>query len=274
MAEPLRLYSVTSLERIAMGTGDALVNWIVRTTAKGAVDNMPILRAMLDSGDRDGAIKYLMDKRWAKGAAAMARGTDLHKAAEARALGQKPDIAPENAPLLEQYDAFLREFQPEFVMAEAPVYNKQAGYAGTLDAIARIDGKLVVCDIKTTLHGKNSERMRPPYPEAALQLAAYRHATEVGVLAERRYASGKRYYIYDQNAHHEPMPETDGAVCVVISPDDYMVIPVRTDESVYGFFRHVIEVARWQVSASKEAFGPPITPIYDVFGAPIGEAVA
>ncbi len=274
MTEPLRLWSVTTLLRLGLGTSDPLVSWAVRTTAEAAIDKRSILDAMLKEDDRAGAIKYLTDARWNATGKAMARGTDLHKAAEARALGQKPDIAPENAPLLEQYDNFLAAFQPEFVMAEAPVYNPQAGYAGTLDAIVRIDGKLVVCDIKTTAHGKDSEKMRPPYPEAPLQLAAYRHATELGLLAERRYVSGKRYYVYETQAHHETMPETDGAVCIVISPDDYMVVPVRTDESVYGFFRHVVEAARWQVSASKEAFGPPITPIYDVFGAPLGEAVA
>lgn len=273
MTEPLRLWSVTTLLRIGMGTSDPLVNWAVRTTAEAAVDRCNIVQAMLKDGDRDGAVKWLCDQRWATSRKALARGSDLHKAAEARALGQKPDIDPDNKPLLDQYDQFLEGFRPEFVMAEAPVYNVEAGYAGTLDAIARIDGKTVVCDIKTTAHGKDSEKMRPPYPEAALQLAAYRHATEVGVLSERRYASGKRYYLYDPEAQHEPMPEVDGAVCIVISPDDHLVVPVRTDEVVYRYFRHVVEAARWQVSVSREVFGPPIEPPYDIFGAPLKAAV-
>lgn len=258
MTEPLRLYSVTSLIKLGLGTSDALVNWAVRTTAQAAVDRRNVLDALLKDGDRDGAVKWLCDQRWAKSGAAMARGTDLHKAAEARALGEPVEVDVHNLPLLEQYDRFLHDFEPEFLMAEAPIYNPGAGYAGTLDAIMRIDGQTVVCDIKTTDKESTSDRMRPPYPETALQLAAYRHATEVGVLSEQRYAGGRRYYLYDGSVPHESMPETAGAICLVVSPDDYRVVPVDTSERVFRFFRHVVECARWSVAESKSVFRPPL----------------
>lgn len=259
MTEPQRLWSVTTLVKLGLGTSDALVNWAVRTTAEAAVDRRNVLDAMLKDGDRDGAVKWLTDQRWQKSGAAMARGTDLHKAAEARALGEPVEVDVQNLPLLEQYDRFLQDFQPEFLLAEAPVYNPAAGYAGTLDAIMQIDGQTVVCDMKTTDKCKDSDRMRPPYPETALQLAAYRHATEVGVLSEQRYAGGKRYYLYDPSASHEAMPETEGAICLVVSPDDYRVVPVDTSDAVFRFFRHVVECARWQVAESKNVFRPPLT---------------
>jgi hypothetical protein len=261
MSEPLKLWSVTTLLKLGLGTSDALVNWAVRTTAEAAVDRRTVLDAMLKDGDRDGAVKWLADQRWAKSGAALARGTDIHRAAEARALGEPVEVEVQNLPLLEQYDRFLSEFQPEFLMAEAPCYHPKAGYAGTLDSIAIIDGQRVVLDIKTTDKGKDSTKMRPPYPETALQLAAYRHATEVGVLSEQRYAGGKRYYLYDESAKHEPMPEVDGAVCLVVSPDDYLVVPVRTDEQVFRYFRHVVECARWSVSESRGVFGAPLSKI-------------
>jgi hypothetical protein len=244
-----------------LGTSKPLVEWNVRTTAETAYDRFPILRQFHEDGDRDGAIKFLKDSRWTKTGAAAARGTDVHKAAEALALGTIPEVEPEIEPYVEQYRRFLSDFAPEFLMAEAPVYNLTAGYAGTLDAIAKIDGKTVVVDMKTTAHGPDSGKSRPPFPEVALQLTLYRHAELVGILADRREINYRRYYVFDPELmHSEPMPETEGGVCVVISPEDYMVVPVDTSERIWTACRHMLEVARFQAETSKGVFGPPIAP--------------
>lgn len=257
MSEPLRLWSVTTLQKLGLGTSDALVNWAVRTTAEYAVDNNDVITP-LAKRDRPAAIKLLADARWASSSKAAARGTDLHKAAEALALGDQPQVEDHILPYLEQYQRFLTDFQPAFLMAEAPVYNPTVGYAGTCDGILELDGKRLLVDIKTTAHAPDSGKSRPPYPEVALQMTAYRHAEWVGLMSEMRYASGKRYYLYNPDAAHEPMPDTDGALCIVVSPYDYMVVPVRTDDEVWRHFRHVMENARWQVSVSRNVFGPPI----------------
>lgn len=258
MNEPLKLWSVTTLIKLGLGTSDALVNWAVKTTAEYAVDNHDVVQPLANR-DRAAAIKLLTDARWQSSSKAAARGTDLHKAAEALALGTTPDVDDAVLPYLEQYQRFLADHRPTFLMAEAPVYNPELGYAGTLDGIIRLDGVPVVADIKTTAHAPDSGRSRPPFPEVALQLVAYRRAIHVGVLSEMRYASGKRYYLFNPDAQHEPMPATDGAVCIVVSPYDYMVVPVRTDDTVWRAFRHVMEAARWQVSTSRNVFGPLVT---------------
>ncbi len=254
----LRLWSVTTLIKLGLGTSDGLVNWSVKTTAEFAVDNYDIV-APLANRDRGAAVKLLTDARWQSSSKAAARGTELHKAAEQLALGVTAKVEDDVLPYLEQYQRFLNTYKPEFLMAEAPVYNPTYGYAGTLDGIVKIAGRTLVCDIKTTAHAPDSGKSRPPFPEVALQLTAYKNAEWVGLLSEMRYASGKRYYLYDPGAQHQPMPETDGAICVVISPYDYMVIPVRTDEETWRHFRHVMECARWQVAVSRNVFGPPIT---------------
>lgn len=259
MTDTLNLWSVTTLEKLGLGTGDGLVNWAVRTTAEAAYDKPGILQAFRDDGDRDGAVKWLAEQRYQSSGKAAARGTDLHKAAEQLALGETPDVDDAILPYVDQYRAFLDTFQPEFVMSEAPVYNPTVGYAGTCDGILVIDGQRLVFDIKTTAHAPDSGKARPPFPEVALQLVAYRRAELVGLIAEQRYASGKRYYVYQPDAQHEPMPETDGAVCIVVSPYDYQVVPVRTDDQVWRHFRHVMEGARWRVHVSRHVFGPPIT---------------
>lgn len=255
MSEPLRLWSVTTLVKLGLGTSEALINWAVNTTAEFAIDN----RSAWSELERDDALDLIKRARYRKSGAAAARGTNLHKAAESLALGVQPvDVDKVTLPYVEQYGQFLADHAPEFLMSEAPVYSPRFGYAGTCDGVAIIDGQRVVFDVKTTEHSPDSGRSRPPFPEVALQLTAYRRAEVVGVLSEQRYASGKRYYLYDAQAVHETMPETDGAVCIVVSPFDYMVVPVRTDDVVWTAWRHVMEAARWQVETSRSVFGPPI----------------
>ena len=257
MSEALRLWSVTSLTKLGLGTSDSLVNWAVNTTAEFAIDKVKSWQGL----EREEALDLIKRARYRKSGAAMARGTNLHKAAEALALGVQPvDVDKVTLPYVEQYGRFLSEHAAEFLMSEAPVYSPTYGYAGTCDGICALDGQRVVFDVKTTEHGPDSGRSRPPFPEVALQLVAYRRAELVGVLSEQRYEGSKRYYIFDPQAQHEPMPETDGAVCVVVSPVDYMVVPIRTDDVVWKAWRHVMEAARWTVETSRTVVGPPISP--------------
>jgi hypothetical protein len=256
MSDTLRLWSVTTLVKLGLGTSDALINWAVNTTAEFAYDKRKAWAEL----DRDEALDLIKRARYRKSGAAMARGTNLHKAAESLALGIQPaEVDKVVLPYVEQYRRFLTEHEPEFLMSEAPIYNPELGYAGTLDKIIKLDGKVVVGDTKTTEHGPDSGRSRPPFPETALQLVGYRRAKWVGVLSEQRYASGRRYYLFDPDIEHEPMPETDGAVCIVVSPYDYQVVPVRTDDEVWTAFRHVMECARWQVDTSRNVIGPPVS---------------
>ncbi len=258
MGDPLRLWSVTTFIKLAFGTGEGLIRWRATTAAEWSLDNLDII-APLASRDRGAAVKLITDSPFSSSTKAAARGTDLHKAAEQMALGQTPDVEDHILPYVKQYQAFLERHAPTFLMSEAPCYCPTYGYAGTCDGIIELDGQRLVFDIKTTAHAPDSGKNRPPFPEVALQLTAYRRAELVGVLSEQRYASGKRYYLYDPDAEHEPMPETDGAVCIVVSPFDYMVVPVRTDDQVWRHFRHCMENARWTVEVSRNVFGPPIT---------------
>jgi hypothetical protein len=187
------------------------------------------------------------------------RGTEIHAAAEAIALGAAPTIPPGNEAYVEQYARWIGRFQPKFLMAEAPVYNPAEGYAGTLDGIMELDGLPCLYDIKTTEHPPGGDRARPPFPETALQLVAYARATEVGVISEQRYASGKRYYLYDPSAKHEPMPQVAGAFVLVLSPFDCTAIPVRIDDEVWRGFRAAIRCARFNVVTSKSLFGPQLS---------------
>lgn len=264
MTDTTRFWSVTTLTKLGMGSSRPLVEWNARMPAETAFDKFRTLQAFVEDGDRAAAVKWLMDSRHATSGAAKARGSAIHAAAEALALGAPVEIEEELMPYVQQYADFLQTFKPEFIMAEAPVYSEKYSYAGTTDGIFKIDGQRLIFDIKTTavLPGTLTEGGKPkhrgPYDEIALQLAAYRHAEKVGLLSDKVENYYGRYYVYDRTKHYTPMPETDGALAIMLSPADYRVIPVRTDEDIFRCFLAARECARFNVEVSKTIFGPQL----------------
>lgn len=255
----LRLWSVTTLIKLALGTSEPLVNWAVGTVAAAGVDKRGLIAKIIEEDGRDAAVKYLRDARWRTTGAAQERGTALHKVAEAIALGAPPPLVDANVlPYVAQFTTWLERHAPRFLMTEAPVYNVALRYAGTLDGVMELAGRNLLYDIKTTEHGPASGKSRPPFPEVALQCCAYSRCPEVGLLSEQRYAGGKRYYMYSASDTHEPLPRIDGAICIVVSPEDCFAVPVRIDDTVWDAWRTVIDCARWTLRGSHDLFGPPL----------------
>ena len=258
MGDVQRLYSVTSL----IGAGspkEQLIGWAGRVTAERAYDKHGTLQAFVADNDRAGAVKWLSDARWETSKSAALRGTNVHTIIESYALGQTPEVAPELEPWHQQITRFLDDHSPEFEAAESPVYNLELGYAGTMDMILRVGEARCIVDAKTTDKTPDA-RSRPPYDEVALQLAAYSRCTQVGVdPAVMRTVQNRRYYEYDPALRYEPMPGLEGAFALIISPVDYLFVPVRIDEEVWRSFLAVREVARWKLDISKRVFGPTVT---------------
>lgn len=254
--ELLRLWSVTTLLKMGLGTSEGLVYWNCEQTAIAAVDKRATLEAMLRESGRDETVKWLIKERWNATERAKVRGSDVHRAAEAIALGQEPIIVPGTEAYVEQLTGWLRKWQPRFIMAEAPVYNVTHAYAGTCDGVMEIAGTPVLFDYKTTEKGPDA-KSRPPYHETALQMTAYAHAESVGVLSEQRYDGFRqRYYVYDPTVEHAPMPAVKGAICIVVSPVDCYAVPVSIGPKVWDAWLHVLAMARWNSEGSKQVFGP------------------
>lgn len=95
-----------------------------------------------------------------------AEGTLVHETVQKVAIGESVSIPQEIAPAVEAFENFNKErkifFHPEFI--ERQVWSMRHRYAGTVDALASIDGKFGVLDIKTSTGF---------YPEYNLQTAAY-----------------------------------------------------------------------------------------------------
>lgn len=183
--------------------------------------------------------------RWLKGAPERSRdaaadlGTDVHAEAEAtvlhlatetgeawaagRALPEWPDRL---RPHMTSFVAFLDDWRPVYLATEATVFNRPQAYAGTLDAIMRLElapGHTLdlVVDYKSG---------RAVYAEVALQLAAYARAEFIGA---------------PDGVTELPMPAVAAGAVLHLTPAGYQLRLVRIDEPVFAAFQYAREVYRW-----------------------------
>lgn len=96
-------------------------------------------------------------------------GTMVHEAVESLILGQKPVIPEIVRPAVRAFENFRTQHDIEVAPdgVERRILNRGHRYAGTVDVIARVDGKLGVLDIKTS---------QAIYRDYNLQTAAYMDA--------------------------------------------------------------------------------------------------
>jgi hypothetical protein len=99
-------------------------------------------------------------------------GTLVHKTLEQIIKGENPSLPvhDEARNAVQRFIDWRDENKVEFLMSEQPVYSKKYKYAGTLDFICKINGKLMVGDIKTSNQIYKVEM--------GAQMAAYKMARE------------------------------------------------------------------------------------------------
>jgi hypothetical protein len=96
-------------------------------------------------------------------------GTLVHETAQAILLGQNPEVDPSIKPSIDAFKNFLAakniQTAPEYIERRIVHYDHR--YAGTIDALALIDGQFGIMDIKTS---------QAIYRDYNLQTAAYMDA--------------------------------------------------------------------------------------------------
>lgn len=211
----------------------ALVEWAAKTTARYAVDRWDELATLPISARLD----RLTRARWEVSDAAKLNGTKVHGYAEAMVHGDPTEVPPEYLRAAEAVARLMDAYRIEPVAVERPVFHATHGWAGTPDLLAGMGGAtLVLWDWKTG---------RGIYPEVALQLAAYAHATHWlkpdGTVAE-----------------WEP-PEQCGAVH--ITSDSATLYPVAAGDDVYTAFRYAQQVWKWCARVADDSpIGSPADP--------------
>jgi hypothetical protein len=135
----------------------ALPRWSAKMVAETAYR----MRFALPEMDESEAVDMLKGSPWSKSKRAADRGTDIHAYLEARLNGWEPEeLSADAEPYRAAADDWLGK-DIEIVATELTAFHPL--YAGTMDFVARIDGRLTIGDFKTS---------KAIYDEAALQLAA------------------------------------------------------------------------------------------------------
>ena len=226
--------SVTTLLQVI--AKPALINWaanverefVVETAAalwEGAPHSSPMSRAsyVATLQQRLGREKAHTKKLQAAGDI----GSQVHALAEwnlRRELGEvqgpEPQISREAAVAFAKYETWRATVDLTPLKLEQTVWSDTHGYAGTLDLYARVGELCVVGDWKT---GKAI------YPEARLQIAAYREA-----LIELGHATRDTYGLIVRlpKAHEDPDPEA------------MLIAPAECD-ALFQVFLHVKALWEW-----------------------------
>lgn len=220
--------SVTSIIRHGVAKPQ-LIQWAANKVTAIAVEHRKELAALSQI-----KAKKLIDALWdGDRLEAAGRGTTIHEQAENYALGKRVDITPEIEGYVQAFDHFCYDFRPVFLNTEALVISETHGYAGTLDAIVEIEGKVYVLDIKTGNY---------IWPEVALQLVAYARADYMG----------------DKESGEEtklPVLHKRGLV-LHLSATGYSLRPVRLGDTEFDCFLAALDMYHWSTDTSKSVLLP------------------
>lgn len=154
---------------LSMINKPGIMYWAINETVKHAIDKIPTDRPVSEKELKN--ILFDSKKAHKKTLELSAGiGTTAHEFAERYIAGKEvPLPANSEARLAAQaFLAWLRSKKKiEFLFSERKVYSKKYNYAGTVDFVARIDGRLVVGDFKTS---------KAIYPTSFYQTACYQQA--------------------------------------------------------------------------------------------------
>jgi hypothetical protein len=258
-----RLRSVTTI----LGQGspkEALVHWAGRLVAETAMDNLPrLVRASRRPEDRREVTDWLKRAHTRKKDERAGLGSAVHELIEAHILGTPvpSGIAsdPEMRPYVRHFQAFVDEWEITFTASEMVVAHYDERYAGTLDY--RLRSPLLAAALqapspdleilgdtktggeldKTTYDG----HVHGVYPEAGIQMAAYREAP----------------YGWLRDGTRIPMPPAhDIGVVLHLRPEGYRLYPVRCGAAEFEVFRTIRQVAEFQTGPAKSVVGTALTP--------------
>jgi hypothetical protein len=221
----------TSVIRVLDKPG--LIQWAKNETAACAVRNFDFVADLIARGGPDAAARWLSAIPDYKRDTAAELGSAVHRMAEQIARGEEFEIAAEHLVYIDGYRRFLEDLTPTSVRVERMVYSEH-GYGGTIDLLARIDGKTTLIDLKTgrSVAGINGQ----VYPEIRLQLAAYGMADFVG-----RPGDGRKY----------KMPSIQRYAVLHLSPSyerAYRLIEVDATIADFEAFLACLRIQRWRAS--------------------------
>lgn len=211
-----------------------LTAWAAKMTAEFAVEDIGAI-VTLAMRDKQAAIDLMKgaSKRFTAEAARV--GSEAHAVFEALSKNEDPGrLAPDIQPYSDHFKDFLDKVQPEYIYLEETVWSDTHRYAGSFDALAKIDGELVWIDNKTTRSGIHAE--------VGVQLAAYAAAD----------------FILKADGTHVEMPQSEVGACLHIRPEGWKLVPVRADRQLFEtVFLPLRAVMDYDYEVQKTIIGKP-----------------
>jgi hypothetical protein len=242
---------VTTILSLGSTKGDVLARWAGNLVAETAFAHLPqLVAASLRPDERAEKQAWLSRAPLRKKDERADIGSAVHHIIEAHVLGQPIPAAltadREMVPYLRHFEAFVRDWQVEFEASEMVVGSTRHGYAGTLDYLLRspLIAAALGTPVTATFMGDTKTGgeldVKGVYPEAALQMAAYR-AADIAWLRDGTTV---------------PMPATHSTGVVLhLRPEGYRLIPVVCDDAVFAHFRVVQQAAEWVSGLAKTVVG-------------------
>lgn len=171
-----------------------LDGWRSYMAAKHVADHPELREVMASPAQMRRLVRTAVDASEAYARSAAERGDRVHSYGEQlalRALGRTHCLAEARESLREHgeeafavsIDRWWETFAVEPIAAELTVWNHTLGYAGTLDLVARINGRVCLVDYKTKGTSRDG-RVKALDDKVAMQLVAGMKAEESVVDAE------------------------------------------------------------------------------------------
>lgn len=236
-----------------------LTPWSAKIAAETAVDHLDLLRELVKAEGPGPAVAWLKDAAKRRRELKADIGTYCHDVVEALILDTPiptpPQhlLAPDGSPIeidgesvdldqiVDGFMAFVEDYDPEFLMAEATVANPEHGYAGTLDFVARLRR------LNNTVAGVDTKTGAVLDPWMNPQLAGYRRATEVWL---------------NDLGDRAPMPAWDYAAILHLRTDykrGYKLLDQPADDQAFQWFLSCRQQLRY-LEAAAPVRGRPLYP--------------
>lgn len=168
--------------------GTAFYKWLA---SKGWDESQAIKTAAGDKGSKvHYAIRDLIE----------GKAVSIDAKYKNNSTGEDEELSFEEYDCLMSFVQWHKDAKPEFVSCEFAVWGD--GYAGTVDLLAKIDGKLFLIDFKTSQY---------IWPSMELQVSAYKHALEdqgsepvsLAILQVGYRLNKKRYKFTEVEDHYQ-----------------------------------------------------------------------
>jgi hypothetical protein len=240
------LISVTNVLDKGVGLkGPALQGWAVKVTVDYVWEHLPrIVTASRIPADREAVTREIKAAREVVRDKASDLGSRVHHMADAHLTGKPMPDDPEAQPYVAQYEAWLAEFGVDLAAdvfaAEASVFNRDWGYAGTLDVLLYLhlfqDPETLVTSKSDKRHlwliDLKSSQTKPDsavYPDQTLQLAGLRYAKGIWLPDDSEMA----------------MPPVHACATLNLRTGSYGFIPHVVGTAERQAFQGALAVAKW-----------------------------